>query len=92
MTGAAYSSETLGTRGATQAGAGGVPDVRILDANPRGGSRLRDPLELVEGAKFGDVIDLQALHANGGQWKEAQGPQGYLWGLGASRGQGNCGV
>ena len=71
---------------------GGIPDVRILDANPRGGSRLGDPLESVEGAKFGDVIDLQALHANGGQWREAQGPEGYLWGLGASRGQGNCGV
>ena len=42
------------------------------------GGRLGEPLESVEAAKFGGVlkIDSEGLHANGGHWRVAQGPEG----------------
>lgn len=44
---------------------------------------MEEPLESVEGAKFGGAlkIDSEGLHANGGQWRVAQGPEWYLRGL-----------
>lgn len=57
------------------------------------GGRLGEPLESVEAAKFGGVlkIDSEGLHANGGQWRVAQSPEGYLRGLACLMCGGICG-